>query len=195
MPQRGDLKPCLYIWIYHLNRATLTFFMKCLVSAYTDHQHRKSQLLLCCQSLTLNHAVHVKLGLVFCWFNSRNAPIKLPCHCLVKAMLPCKAKMQYLFTLQVSRYCLLVLRSSMGVPLILSAVLFYTLGWLQMKWHEWGFRPPLCTYIYRISLSRGSFWGWWDEWDDTALQTQDSKLSPGGQRPGTEAPRAIKSAP
>ena len=38
--------------------------MKFLVSAYTDHQHRKSQLLLCCQCLTLNHAVHVKLGLV-----------------------------------------------------------------------------------------------------------------------------------
>ena len=37
--------------------------MKFLVSAYTDHQHRKTQLLLCCKSLTLNHAVHVKLGL------------------------------------------------------------------------------------------------------------------------------------
>ena len=37
--------------------------MKFLVSAYTDHQHRKAQLLLCCQSLTLNHAVLVKLGL------------------------------------------------------------------------------------------------------------------------------------
>ena len=27
------------------------------------HQHRKPQLLLCCSSLTLNHTVHVKLGL------------------------------------------------------------------------------------------------------------------------------------
>ena len=61
----GDLKPCLYRWIYHLNRSTLTLFRKYLVSAYTDHQHRKPQLLLCCQSLTLNHAVHVKLGLPF----------------------------------------------------------------------------------------------------------------------------------
>ena len=42
---------------------TLTFFIKMLVSSYTDH-HRKPQLLLCCPSLTLNHAVHVKLGLV-----------------------------------------------------------------------------------------------------------------------------------
>ena len=38
--------------------------MKLLVSAYTDRQHRKPQLLLYCQSLTLNYAVHVKLWLV-----------------------------------------------------------------------------------------------------------------------------------
>ena len=39
--------------------------MEFLVSAYTDHQHRKPQILLCCQSLTLNQAIHVKLGLGF----------------------------------------------------------------------------------------------------------------------------------
>ena len=37
--------------------------MKLLVLAYTDDHHRKPQLLLCCPALTLNHAVHVKLGL------------------------------------------------------------------------------------------------------------------------------------
>ena len=42
------------------------------------------------------------------------------------------------------------------------------------KWNEWGFRSPLCTY--RINWVRRTFWGWWNEWDDTALQTQDSKF-------------------
>ena len=35
MPQRGDLNPWRCGWIYHFNRATLAFFMKLLVSAYT----------------------------------------------------------------------------------------------------------------------------------------------------------------
>ena len=39
--------------------------------------------------------------------------------------------------------------------------------------NKWDFRPPLCTY-------RLNSWGWWDEWDDTALQTQDSKFEPWG---------------
>ena len=39
--------------------------------------------------------------------------------------------------------------------------------------NEWGFRPPLCTY--RLNWAMGISWGWWDEWDDTALQTHDSK--------------------
>ena len=37
-----------------------------------------------------------------------------------------------------------------------------------------GFRPPLCTY--RLNWARGT--GWWDEWNYTALQTQDSKFVP-----------------
>ena len=45
-----------------------------------------------------------------------------------------------------------------------------------MKWNEWGFRPPLCTY--RLNWARRTSWGWWDEWDDTALKTQDSKFEP-----------------
>ena len=43
-----------------------------------------------------------------------------------------------------------------------------------MKWNESGFRPPLCTY--RLNWAGRTSWGWWDEWDDTVLQTQDSKF-------------------
>ena len=35
---------------------------------------------------------------------------------------------------------------------------------------------PLCTY--RVNWARRTSWGWWDEWDDTVLQTQDSKIEP-----------------
>ena len=34
----------------------------------------------------------------------------------------------------------------------------------------------LCADNYRLNLSRGTSWGWWDEWDDTVLQTDDSKF-------------------
>ena len=47
---------------------------------------------------------------------------------------------------------------------------------MKMKWNESGFRPPLCTY--RLNWARRTSWGWWDDWDDTVLQTQDSKLEP-----------------
>ena len=47
---------------------------------------------------------------------------------------------------------------------------------LQMKWNESGFRPPLCTY--RLNWARRTSWEWWDDWDDTVLQTQDSKFEP-----------------
>ena len=43
-------------------------------------------------------------------------------------------------------------------------------------WYESGFRPSLCTY--RLNWARRTSWGWWDDWDDTALQTQDSKFKP-----------------
>ena len=46
----------------------------------------------------------------------------------------------------------------------------------EMKWNEWSFMPPLCTY--RLNWVRRTSWGWWDEWDDTALKTQDSKFEP-----------------
>ena len=45
-----------------------------------------------------------------------------------------------------------------------------------MKWNEYGFRPPLCTY--RLNWARKTSWWWWDNWDDTVLQTQDSKFVP-----------------
>ena len=47
---------------------------------------------------------------------------------------------------------------------------------LCVKWNESGFRPPLCTY--RLNWDRRTSWGWWDDWDDFVLQTQDSKLEP-----------------
>ena len=46
----------------------------------------------------------------------------------------------------------------------------------EMKWNESGFRPPLCTY--RLNWARRTSWGWWDDWHDTVLQTQDSKFEP-----------------
>ena len=50
----------------------------------------------------------------------------------------------------------------------------YGIVWL--KWNESGFRPPLCTY--RLNWARRTSWGWWDDWDDTVLQIQDSKFEP-----------------
>ena len=44
------------------------------------------------------------------------------------------------------------------------------------KWNESGFTPPLCTY--RLNWARRTSWGWWDDWDDTVFQTQDSKFEP-----------------
>ena len=51
-----------------------------------------------------------------------------------------------------------------------------TLNLWKWKWNESGFRPPLCTY--RLNWARRTSWGWWDDWDDTVLQTQDSKFEP-----------------
>ena len=54
---------------------------------------------------------------------------------------------------------------------------FYILSFKNTKkWNESGFRPPLCTY--RLNWARRTSWGWWDDWDDTVLQTQDSKFEP-----------------
>ena len=48
-----------------------------------------------------------------------------------------------------------------------------------MKWNESIFRPLLCTC--RLNWTRRTSWGWWDESDDTVLQT----LDPRGLRPST----------
>ena len=47
---------------------------------------------------------------------------------------------------------------------------------ILLTWNESGFRPPLCTY--RLNWARRTSWGWWDDCDDTVLQTQDSKFEP-----------------
>ena len=44
----------------------------------------------------------------------------------------------------------------------------------EMEWNELGFRPPLCTWLSWVMKTS---WGWWDEWDDTALQTQGLKFA------------------
>ena len=49
----------------------------------------------------------------------------------------------------------------------------FFLPFVATKWNESGFRPPLCTY--RLNWARRTSWGWWD---DTVLQTQDSKFEP-----------------
>ena len=36
----------------------------------------------------------------------------------------------------------------------------------------------LCAHNYRLNWARRTYWGWWDDWDDTVLQTQDSKFEP-----------------
>ena len=45
---------------------------------------------------------------------------------------------------------------------------------VAQKWNKSSFRPPLCTY--RLNWARRTSWGWWDDWDDTVLHTQDSKF-------------------
>ena len=59
---------------------------------------------------------------------------------------------------------------------IFKTVTFSSRRLSQMKWNESGFRPPLCTY--RLNWARRTSWGWWDDWDDTVLQTQNSKFEP-----------------
>ena len=58
---------------------------------------------------------------------------------------------------------------------------------LTLKWNESGFRPSLCTY--RLNWARRTSWGWWDDWDDTVLQTQDSKFEP-WRSPQTTLPQS-----
>ena len=68
--------------------------------------------------------------------------------------------------------------STLGIATIFKTVTFSSRRLSQIKWNESGFRPPLCTY--RLNWARRTSWGWWDDWDDTVLQTQDSKFEPWG---------------
>ena len=67
-------------------------------------------------------------------------------------------------------------RSNMSPPLCTEGRHNHSAELSEMKWNESGFRPPLCTY--RLNWARRTSWGWWDYWDDTVLQTQDSKFEP-----------------
>ena len=60
-------------------------------------------------------------------------------------------------------------------PLVPRTSYFATISCV-CEWNESGFRPPLCTY--RLNWARRTSWGWWDDWDDTVLQKQDSKFEP-----------------
>ena len=64
--------------------------------------------------------------------------------------------------------------SPIGIATIFKTVTFSSRQLSQ--WNESGFRPPLSTY--RQNWARRTSWGWWDEWDDTVLQTQYSKFEP-----------------
>ena len=51
--------------------------------------------------------------------------------------------------------------SKTGIALHQSISLsFYEMKWIGLNW------------------ARRTSWGWWDDWDDTVLQTQDSKFEP-----------------
>ena len=59
---------------------------------------------------------------------------------------------------------------------ILTSVIVMLSRFSQCRWDKSGFRPPLCTN--RLNWARRTSWGWWDDWSDTVLQTQDSKFEP-----------------
>ena len=91
------------------------------------------------------------------------------------------------FRLQTSKYVIYrppqILTSKLGphteridLKLVTSSKNVFILLQTKMKWNESGFSPPLCTY--RLNWARRTSWGWWDDLDDTVLQTQDSKFEP-----------------
>ena len=49
-------------------------------------------------------------------------------------------------------------------------------GLMTQKARMNGFVGHLCAHNLYANLARSTSWGLWDEWDDTALQTQDSKF-------------------
>ena len=83
----------------------------------------------------------------------------------------CPPKCQYY-----QQDCITVFSNHVRNIYIYYFMFFYKTKIYKMKWNESGFRPPLCTY--RLIWARRTFWGWWDDLDDTDLQTQDSKFEP-----------------
>ena len=73
-------------------------------------------------------------------------------------------------------YDILMDHNAASFQLASSSEHFQSAGIRYKKWNESGFRPPLCTY--RLNWARRTSWGWWDDWDDTVLQKQDSKFEP-----------------
>ena len=73
-------------------------------------------------------------------------------------------------------YIRLYMRSTKIIKICSSSLCTCLHHMVILKWNESGFRPPLCTY--RLNWARRTSWGWWDDWDDTVLQTQDSKFEP-----------------
>ena len=74
---------------------------------------------------------------------------------------------------------LMISSSSDPVVLLIHSLILFALSdklTSTKKWNELGFRQPLCTY--RLNWAWRTSWGWWDDWDDTVLQTQDSKFEP-----------------
>ena len=53
---------------------------------------------------------------------------------------------------------------------------YWNVNEMKLNGNESGFRLPLCTYW--LNWTRRTSWGWWDDWDDTVHQTQDSKFEP-----------------
>ena len=70
--------------------------------------------------------------------------------------------------------CWVITWNLIYILLLLYILLHINVNLYKMKWIESSFRPPLCTY--RLNWARRTSWGWWDDWDDTVLQTQDSKF-------------------
>ena len=85
----------------------------------------------------------------------------------------CKVLYQYIYVVQnlmpnsigYAKFNIMII--SLQIPLWMSYRWEGAIG--GRKWNESGFRPPLCTY--RLNWARRTSWGWWDDRDDTVLQT------------------------
>ena len=77
------------------------------------------------------------------------------------------------------RFGHLHIRSKINLSIFQSLCMIWWVGvFLCVSVSEWGLRPPKYMYTYRLNWARRTSWRWRDEWDDTALQIQDSKFEP-----------------